>query len=128
MNKNKDLKILDWEFSGLGDIYYDLATVVYTHDSEGPIPPDLEDAMLTCYFGTITDYHRKRLLGMKYMLMLFTGLWGLAQYGMQQARLVPPVEGFDYLEFAGYFLPTIFKNYWCSINHRNHRDWVMTLI
>jgi thiamine kinase-like enzyme len=25
--------ILDWEFAGLGDIFYDLATVVYTHDS-----------------------------------------------------------------------------------------------
>jgi thiamine kinase-like enzyme len=102
IEQEQSLKVLDWEFSGLGDIYYDLATVVYTHDNEGPIPPDLEDAMLACYFGTITDFHRKRLLGMKYMLMLFTGLWGLAQYGMQQARLVSPVEGFDYLEFAGY--------------------------
>jgi thiamine kinase-like enzyme len=98
----QSLKILDWEFSGLGDIYYDLAAVVYTHDNVGPIPPDLEDIMLACYFGTITHFHRKRLLGMKYMLMLFTGLWGLAQYGMQQNGQIPAVEGFDYLEFAGY--------------------------
>ncbi len=34
------------------------------------------------------------------MLMLFTGMWGLAQHGMQRAGLIPPVEGFDYLEFA----------------------------
>jgi len=27
---------------------------------------------------------------------------GLAQYGMQQAGLIPTVEGFDYLEFAEY--------------------------
>ena len=96
------LVVLDWEFAGLGDIYYDLATVVYTHDSEGPIPPELEDGMLACYFGATTPWQRRRLLGMKYMLILFTGMWGLAQHGMQQAGLIPPVEGFDYLEFAEY--------------------------
>lgn len=94
--------VLDWEFSGLGDIYYDLATVVYTHDSEGPIPSDLEEVMLTCYFGNPTSWQRRRLLGMKYMLMLFTGMWGLAQHGMQQGGLISPVEGFDYREFAQY--------------------------
>jgi thiamine kinase-like enzyme len=94
--------VLDWEFAGLGDIYYDLATVVYTHDSEGPIPPELEEVMLSCYFGETAPWQRRRLLGMKYMLMLFTGMWGLAQHGMQQAGLIPAVEGFDYREFAEY--------------------------
>jgi thiamine kinase-like enzyme len=96
------LIVLDWEFAGLGDIYYDLATVVYTHDSEGPIPPELEDVMLACYFGETTAWQRRRLLGMKFMLMLFTGMWGLAQHGMQQAGLIPAVEGFDYRDFAEY--------------------------
>jgi len=98
----RSIKILDWEFAGLGDIYYDLATLVYTHDSEGPIPPDLEEVMLDCYFGQVTQQQIRRLNGMKYMLMLFTGMWGLAQYGMQTAGLIPAVEGFDYLEFAQY--------------------------
>jgi thiamine kinase-like enzyme len=98
----ESITVLDWEFSGLGDIYYDLATVVYTHDSEGPIPPELERVMLECYFGSITPLQQRRLLGMKYMLMLFTGAWGLAQHGMEMAGLIPAVEGFDYLEFAEY--------------------------
>jgi thiamine kinase-like enzyme len=102
LDRDQSIKVLDWEFSGLGDIYYDLATVVYTHDSDGPIPPELEEVMLACYFGTVTDFQRRRLWGMQYMLMLFTGLWGLAQSGMQQAGLIPAVEGFDYLEFAEY--------------------------
>jgi thiamine kinase-like enzyme len=96
------IKILDWEFAGLGDIFYDLATVVYTHDNVGPIPPDLEAVMLTCYFGEVTHQQHSRLDGMKYMLMLFTGMWGLVQHGMQSASLIPAVEGFDYLEFAQY--------------------------
>lgn len=100
--REKTIVVLDWEFSGLGDIYYDLATVVYTHDSDGPIPPELEDVMLAYYFGKVTSFQRRRLLGMKYMLMLFTGMWGLAQHGMQRAGLIPAPEGFDYLEFAEY--------------------------
>lgn len=96
------IRILDWEFAGLGDIYYDLATVVYTHDSQGPIPPDLEEVMLACYFGETTRQQHRRLNGMKYMLMLFTAMWGLVQHGMQTAGLIPAVEGFDYLEFAQY--------------------------
>ncbi len=75
---------------------------VYTHDSEGPIPPNLEEVMLGCYFDQVTRQQVRRLNGMKYMLMLFTGMWGLAQHGMQCAGLIPPVEGFDYLEFAQY--------------------------
>jgi thiamine kinase-like enzyme len=96
------ITILDWEFAGLGDIYYDLATLVYTHDSEGPIPPDLEEYLLECYLGVVSPANRRRLAGMKFMLMLFTAGWGFAQHGMLQAGLIPPAEGFDYLEFARY--------------------------
>lgn len=97
--------VLDWEFSGLSDIYYDLATVVYTHDDVGPLPAELEEVMLAEYFGAARDgavdtWHRRRLLGMKYMLLLFNGLWGLAQHGMQQAGVIPAPQGFNYLEFA----------------------------
>ncbi|PKO16327.1 MAG: hypothetical protein CVU39_08155 [Chloroflexi bacterium HGW-Chloroflexi-10] len=94
--------VLDWEFAGWGDRYYDLATLVYTHDSDGPIPSPLEELMLTVYFGEFSPWHKRRLQGMKYMLMLFTGMWGLAQHGMQQAGLIPAVEDFDYLEFSQY--------------------------
>ncbi len=96
------IKVLDWEFSGLGDIYYDLATIVYTHDSDGPIPPSLENEMLDEYFGSVSTFQYRRLSGMKFMLMLFTGAWALAQHGMQLAGWIPAVEGFDYLEFGDY--------------------------
>jgi thiamine kinase-like enzyme len=96
------IKILDWEFAGMGDIYYDLATVVYTHDNKGPIPAELEDIMLDDYFNSATPQQHRRLNGMKFMLMFFTGMWGLVQYGMQSAGLIPAVDGFDYLEFTEY--------------------------
>lgn len=100
--KENVVRVLDWEFAGLGDIYYDLASVVYTHDNVGPIPTNLEDVMLACYFDEVTGGQRRRLQGMKYMLMLFSGMWGLAQHGMVLGGLIPPIEEFDYLEFSQY--------------------------
>ncbi len=110
VENEKCIKILDWEFAGLGDIYYDLATLVYTHDSDGPIPSDLEEVMLTCYFGGMDTWHTRRLLGMKYMLLLFSAMWGLVQYGLQQSGEIPAPQDFDYLEYAQYLFENEIKD------------------
>ncbi|HUU78757.1 MAG TPA: choline/ethanolamine kinase family protein [candidate division Zixibacteria bacterium] len=94
--------IIDWEFAGMGDVYFDLATLVYTHDTIGPISHELEEYLLNCYFEKVDDESRIRLAGMKFMLMLFSAMWGLLQHGMQKAGLVEEVEGFDYYDFAQY--------------------------
>jgi thiamine kinase-like enzyme len=94
------ITVLDWEFAGVSDIYFDLAYVVYTHDDAGPIPLELEEVMLAAYFGQVTDFHRQRLLGMKYIRTIFNTLWGLSQGAMQRAGLIPKVEWFDYWKFA----------------------------
>jgi thiamine kinase-like enzyme len=107
----KEIKIIDFEFAGMGDIYFDLANLVYCHDSIGPIPEELEEYLLHCYFGKVTDNERIRLTGMKFMFVLFTALWGLAQYGLQKAGLIGNVEGFDYFDFAQYlFTHDVKKN------------------
>ena len=55
--------------AGWGDIHYYFATVVDTHDNIGPISPALEEVMLACYFGEVTQQKQRRLNGMKYMLI-----------------------------------------------------------
>jgi len=101
-DEEQKITIIDWEFAGMGDIYFDLATLVYTHDNIGPISPELEDHLLACYFGEVEDEARIRLAGMKFMLMLFSAMWGISQHGMQKAGLVQEVPGFNYLDFAKY--------------------------
>ncbi|MGD8397585.1 MAG: choline/ethanolamine kinase family protein [Anaerolineae bacterium] len=96
------VRLLDWEFAGMGDPYFDLATLVYAYDSVGPLPAALEAYLLACYFGEVDDGHRARLQDMKYMVHLFAAMWGVLHCGLQRAGVVPPVEGFDYLEFAQY--------------------------
>jgi len=92
--------VLDWEFAGNGDLYYDLASASYTHDDDGPLPPELEDVMLASYFGATSAFHRRRLLGTKFMLIFFNYLWGLTQGAMVRDGLMPGVAWFDYWEFS----------------------------
>jgi thiamine kinase-like enzyme len=96
------VRLLDWEFAGMGDLYFDLATLVYAYDSVGPLPDELEEHLLACYFGQVEEGHRSRLQDMKYMVHLFAAMWGVLHSGFQRAGVIPPVEGFDYLEFARY--------------------------
>jgi thiamine kinase-like enzyme len=92
--------LIDWEFAGMGDIYYDLATLAYAYDSPDTLTAEQRDYMLTCYFGEVKDQHLKRLKGMQYLVMFFSGMWGLLQQGLLRQGLVKPVDGFSYIDYA----------------------------
>ena len=94
------IRFIDWEFSGTGDIYYDLATLTYAYDSPDSLPQAQQEYMLECYFGDVKKENRARLQGMKFMVMFFTAMWGLLQQGMQNEGLIREVEGFKFLEYA----------------------------
>ncbi len=91
---------IDWEFAGVGDIYFDLATLTYAYDSADTLSPELQAYLLACYFGEVHQENWTRLEGMKYMLMFFTAMWGLLQQGMLNEGLVQAVEGFDFMDYA----------------------------
>jgi thiamine kinase-like enzyme len=91
---------VDWEFAGVGDLYFDLATLTYAYDSEDTLPQALHEYVLECYFGEVQAENRARLAGMRYVLMFFSAMWGRLQYGMQQEGLIRIVEGFDFLEYS----------------------------
>jgi len=58
----------------MGDLYFDLAALVYAYDSDGPLPLELETLLLECYFGAASAAHRARLEGIKFMLLFFTAM------------------------------------------------------
>ncbi len=95
-----NIYFIDWEFSGIGDLYYDLATLTYAYDSPDTLPRNLQEYMLECYFGNVSEENWIRLESMKYMVMFFTAMWGLLQKGMQNEGLVQETEGFDFFEYA----------------------------
>jgi thiamine kinase-like enzyme len=94
------VRLIDWEFAGMGDVYFDLATLVYAYDTHGPLAAELQEYLLACYFGEVNSAQRVRLEGMKYMVLFFAAMWGMLQYGLQMEGAIPAVEGFDYLQYA----------------------------
>ena len=96
------VRLIDWEFAGMGDIYYDLATLTFAYESDGPMPEKEENLLLKYYFGEVTPTNQKRLEGMKFMVLFFTAMWGVLQHGMISSSIIPPYEGFDTLQYAAY--------------------------
>lgn len=100
IDDGQNIRFIDWEFAGMGDLYFDLATLCYAYDSPDTLSTDLQHHLLDSYFGNVTVHHWERLNGMKYMLMFFSAMWGLAQHGMENHGIIEEVVGFDYLEYA----------------------------
>ena len=74
--------------------------MLYAYVSADTLPRALQEYVLECYFGEVRAENWTRLEGMSYMLMFFSAMWGLLQYGMQREGLVRVVDGFDYMEYA----------------------------
>jgi len=95
-----EIRIIDWEFAGMGDIYFDLAALVYAYESDAPLSLELERYLLKCYFGETDSTHQTRLDGMKFMLHFFAAMWGLLQYGLQSNGIVSAIDDFDCFAYA----------------------------
>jgi len=95
-----NVRILDWEFAGMGDRYYDLAILVYAYESYGELTRELQEFILKQYFGEVTLFHWQRFDGMRFMLYFFNAMWALVQDGNVRAGKMPPAEGFNYREYA----------------------------
>jgi len=101
------LWFLDWETAGMGDIFYDLATLVYSFDSVGEIPAELQEYILECYFGSVNKTYRTRFTQMKFMVLFYAVMWGLLQYGLQSGGIASSVDGFDCLQYANFMFNVI---------------------
>ena len=87
------IKLIDWELSGIGDIWFDLATISFScglNSSE-------DETMLLAYFGSIDDQKRETLHDMKFVCMIREIGWALLHTAINR-RL--PTPGTDYSEFG----------------------------
>jgi thiamine kinase-like enzyme len=79
------LRLLDWEYAGMNDPYFDLGNFASHHDLE----PDGEAALLEAYGGD--SLARLRL--MRVMAAFWEGMWGVVQATCSQLDI-------DYLGYA----------------------------
>jgi thiamine kinase-like enzyme len=67
------LWILDWEYAGMGDPFYDLAANAFELTSTG------RDILLTGYFGDVTDDLRRTLNDVLTVFLAWNVAWSLVQ-------------------------------------------------
>jgi thiamine kinase-like enzyme len=86
------IRILDWEYAGMGDPFFDLGNFAANHKLD-----DAQDGLLLEYYlGSVTASARARLGLMKVVSDLREAAWGLAQAGISTLE-------FDFLGYAATF-------------------------
>ena len=93
------LYVLDWEYAGMGDVFFDLANFSNHHELS-----EHEDRfLLDCYFGRITPHAVTRLNIMKIMSDFREAMWGLVQVGIAKSD-------YDFREYADRHFDRLTRN------------------
>ena len=72
------LRIIDWEYAGMGDVFFDLANFAVNHQ----LNDEQDRLLLTLYFGEATPKRLARLKLMKIMSDFREAMWGMVQQGI----------------------------------------------
>ncbi len=83
------VRILDWEYAGMGDIFFDLGNFAIQHEFND----EQDEVLLKTYFGSPTDSQRAHQKLMKIMSDLRESMWGMVQLGVSKLD-------FDYAGYA----------------------------
>ena len=83
------LWIVDWEYAGMGDVFFDLANFSVNHE----LDPDEDDELLRRYFGARRDDDAARLVVMRFMSDFREAMWGVVQQGISKLD-------FDFVDYA----------------------------
>jgi thiamine kinase-like enzyme len=88
------ITVLDWEYAGMGNFFFDLATVIL----DNRFSADQERWFLECYFGTIHPDYGEHLGRMKCIWLLREAVWGLLQ--AQISDIAFDFQGYAAARFA----------------------------
>jgi thiamine kinase-like enzyme len=83
------IRIVDWEYAGMGDRFFDLANLAVNHE----LSDDEVDVLLEAYFGEVRDEHRRHLHLMRFMSDFREAMWGVVQQGISNLD-------FDFEDYA----------------------------
>jgi thiamine kinase-like enzyme len=72
------IRIVDWEYAGMGDVFFDLANFSVNHElSQGE-----SDVVLGAYVGEVREEDREHLRLMRFMSDFREAMWGVVQQGI----------------------------------------------
>ena len=103
------IRILDWEYAGMGDIFFDLGNFAIQHEFND----EQDEILMKAYFGQPTDSQRAHQKLMKIMSDLREAMWSQVQIGVSQLD-------FDY---AGYG-QKYFDRFEANTSGSEYRKWL----
>jgi thiamine kinase-like enzyme len=74
------VRIVDWEYAGMGDRLFDLGNFSVKHDFD----VDQDEVLLTAYAGTIRADDLASVRLMRFMGCFFEAMWGVVQQGISE--------------------------------------------
>jgi thiamine kinase-like enzyme len=89
-----ELRLLDWEYGGMGDIFFDLGNFTHHHRMND----DQVRVLLEAYFGEVQQKHFARLKLMEPMSEIHESMWGTTQTGI--SKLDEDFQGYADLWFG----------------------------
>jgi len=84
-----NLRIVDWEYAGMGDVFFDLANFSINHE----LGEDENEALLAAYFGELRPEDLAALRLMRFMSDFREAMWGVVQQGISELD-------FDFVAYA----------------------------
>jgi thiamine kinase-like enzyme len=82
------LCVVDWEYAGMGDRFFDLANFAVNHG----LDPAGDRELLAAYFGEVREQGERSLVLMRFMSDFREAMWGVVQQGISELDF----------DFAGY--------------------------
>jgi thiamine kinase-like enzyme len=106
------LRVVDWEYAGMGDPFFDLANFSTNHD----LDEDDDRVLLHAYFDAVRDNDYARLRLMRIMSDFREAMWGVVQQGLKTTDT-------DYVAYAAQF----FDRLELRASDRRYRQWITQL-
>ncbi len=92
--ETRELRLLDWEYAGMGDVFFDLANFSHNH----MLNDEQVRLLLQQYFGEVTPQNYARLRLMWPMSEMREAMWGVTQTGI--STLNEDFQGYANLWFG----------------------------
>lgn len=104
-----NIRILDWEYAGMGDPFFDLANFAAHHD----LDDEQIHALLAAYFGAVTPRDFAHLKLMQAMSDFREAMWGVLQQGISELD-------FDFRGYAEQF----FEKLAARLKDARYAEWI----
>jgi thiamine kinase-like enzyme len=89
ISSENDIRIVDWEYAGMGDRFFDLANFSINHE----LSDSEDEELLEAYFGELDEADLNALRLMRFMSDFREAMWGVVQQGLSELD-------FDFVAYA----------------------------